>query len=223
MKLSIIIPAYNEEATISEIISKVKAVELDKEIIVVDDGSTDKTGGILDSINDIKVMHKSNRGKGSAIRAGISAVTGDVVVIQDADLEYDPNDFVTMLDTMQRTGAQVVYGSRILHSGYRISYQRYFMGGKLVTAFTNLLYGTSITDEPTCYKMIRSELLKSLNLTCNRFEFCPEVTAKIAKRKIKIVEVPINYYPRSIEEGKKIGPLDGLEALWTLLKFKFTD
>jgi glycosyltransferase involved in cell wall biosynthesis len=220
MKLSVIIPAYNEEATIEKIISKVKAVALVTEIIVVDDGSTDRTPEIIDRIDGIKVVHKKNGGKGSAIRKGIEVATGDVTVIQDADLEYDPNDFVPMLEAMSREAADVVYGSRVLHENYKISYRRYFWGGKIVTALANILYGISITDEPTCYKMIRTSLLRSLNLTCNRFEFCPEVTAKIARRKIMIVEIPISYYPRSMQEGKKISALDGLEAIWTLLKLR---
>jgi dolichol-phosphate mannosyltransferase len=221
MKLSIIIPAYNEEKTILELIKRVKSVNLDKEIIVVNDGSTDKTAAWLDSIKDIIVIHKKNGGKGSAIREGIRAVTGDVIVIQDADLEYDPNDFLIMIEAMKKKNADVIYGSRILHSDYSISYRRYFLGGKLVTFIANLLFGLSITDEPTCYKMIKTDLLKSLNLRCSRFEFCPEVTAKIARRKIKIVEVPISYFPRSIEEGKKINAWDGIEAIWTLFKYRF--
>ena len=222
MKLSIVVPAYNEEATIAELIEKVKKVQLDKEIVIVDDGSTDSTPKILESINGIKVITKPNGGKGSAIIEGIRHVTGEVVVIQDADLEYDPEDFKVMLETMIENNADVVYGSRLLHSDYKVSYRRFFWGGKLVTAVANILYGISISDEPTCYKMIKTDLLKSLNLQCRRFEFCPEVTAKIAKREIKIVEVPISYFPRSIEEGKKIGARDGIEAIWTLLRYKFT-
>jgi glycosyltransferase involved in cell wall biosynthesis len=220
MKLSVIIPVYNEESTIEKIIARVKAVPLEKEIVVVDDGSTDKTPKLLDCIDGIMVINKKNGGKGSAIREGLLAVTGDVTVIQDADLEYDPNDFVLMLDIMTRENADVVYGSRVLHKDYRISYRRYFWGGKLVTMVANMLFGLSITDEPTCYKMIKTSLLRSLNLKCIRFEFCPEVTAKVARRKIRIVEVPISYYPRTIEEGKKINALDGLEAIWTLLKYR---
>ena len=141
-------------------------------------------------------------------------------MIQDADLEYDPNDFVTMLAVMENEGVDVVYGSRILHKDYKISYRRYFWGGKLVTVVANMLFGISITDEPTCYKMIKTALLRSLNLTCTRFEFCPEVTAKIARRKIKIMEVPISYFPRTMAEGKKINAWDGLEAVWTLIKYR---
>jgi dolichol-phosphate mannosyltransferase len=221
MKLSIIIPVYNEERTIEELISRVQAVKLDKEIIAVDDGSTDDTASILDALEGIIVLHKKNGGKGSAIREGLKSVTGEMIVIQDADLEYDPNDFVMMIDIMQKERADVVYGSRVLHADYRISYRRFFWGGKLVTFIANILYGLSITDEPTCYKMIRTELLKSLDLRCSRFEFCPEVTAKLARRKIRIVEVPISYFPRSIGEGKKINARDGLEAIWTLIKYRF--
>jgi glycosyltransferase involved in cell wall biosynthesis len=223
MTLSIIIPAFNEARTIAEIISRVKGVKLEKEIIVVDDGSTDETSKILDTIDGITVIHKKNGGKGSAIREGIEAVSGDVTVIQDADLEYDPNDFVAMMKTMQQEKADVVYGSRILHADYRISYKRFFWGGKVVTTIANLLYGLSITDEPTCYKMIKTDLLKSLKLRCTRFEFCPEVTAKVARRRIRIVEIPISYNPRSIEDGKKINAFDGLEAIWTLIKYRFVE
>ena len=220
MQLSVIIPTYNEERTIAELISRVKSVNLEKEIIVVDDGSTDNTPRILNSIDGITLISKKNGGKGSAIRAGIEKVSGEVVIIQDADLEYDPHDFIPMLEVMREEKADVVYGSRILHEKYKISYRRYFWGGKLVTLVANILFGLSITDEPTCYKMIKTDLLKSLNLQCSRFEFCPEVTAKVARRKIRIVEVPISYYPRKIDEGKKINALDGIEAIWTLLKYR---
>jgi glycosyltransferase involved in cell wall biosynthesis len=220
MKLSVIIPVYNEESTIAEIIARVKAVPIDLEIIAVNDGSTDGTSKILDYMDGITVIHKVNGGKGSAIREGLNHARGQATVIQDADLEYDPNDFVQMVRIMENERADVVYGSRILHQDYKISYRRYFWGGKLVTFMANFLYGISITDEPTCYKMVKTELLRSLNLECRRFEFCPEVTAKVARRKIRIVETPISYYPRSIEQGKKIKPLDGLEAIWTLIKYR---
>ncbi|HEY3374552.1 MAG TPA: glycosyltransferase family 2 protein [Candidatus Aquicultor sp.] len=225
MKLSVIIPCYNEKGTISELLAKVQAVDIDKEIIVIDDGSTDSTRDILASIpqsSDITVIyHEKNKGKGAAIRTGIVHATGDLIIIQDADLEYDPNDYHALIGPfLNGSGVRVVYGSRLLKNNGR-SYWRYFLGGKVVTLVTNLLYRTHITDEPTCYKVFRSDVLKSMDLKCNRFEFCPEVTAKVAKRQIKIHEVPIAYYPRKLEEGKKIGWRDGVEAITTLLKYRF--
>lgn len=224
MKLSIIIPVYNEERTIAEIIHQVKLLKkLDKEIIVVNDASSDRTNQIIQSISDIKVVnHTVNQGKGAAIKTGISKATGDYILIQDADLEYDPQDFNVLLSRIMAGDVKVVYGSRQLkkqkqrHSGLS-----FYFGGLFLTWLTNILYGQSITDEPTCYKMFEAKLLKSLPLTCKRFEFCPEVTALLFNRKIKIVEVPINYYPRDKMHGKKIGYRDGLEAIWTLIKYKF--
>ena len=227
MKLSIIIPAYNEERTIGTIINKVKNVDLKgikKEIIVVDDGSKDKTAEILKNIKGIRVItHKKNRGKGYAIRTGIKFATGDIIIIQDADLEYDPNDYYSLIKPIIDGKTKVVYGSRRLlkenvqHAGFS-----FYLGGLTLTWLANFLYNIKITDEPTCYKVFKSDVLKSIELTCKRFEFCPEVTAKIAKKGIKIYEVPIHYYPRSTKEGKKIKAKDWFEAVWTLLKFRFT-
>lgn len=225
MKLSVIIPCFNEAGTIKEIIKRVEAVDIDKEIIVVDDCSTDNTADIIQSLAPGRVkavQHEKNIGKGAAIRTGIKKVTGDIIIIQDADLEYDPQDYPALLEPFGDSDVQVVYGSRILRKGFKKSYERYYLGGRVVSIVTNLLYGTNITDEPTCYKLFRTELLKSLDVQAQRFEFCPEVTAKIAKRGIKIVEVPISYEPRSLEEGKKIGWIDGIEAIWTLLRYRFT-
>ncbi|MEK8022698.1 MAG: glycosyltransferase family 2 protein [Candidatus Hydrogenedentota bacterium] len=165
------------------------------------------------------VKHDRNRGKGAAIRTGLLHVTGAVTVIQDGDLEYDPNDFKNMLDRI-REGAGVVYGSRILGRN-QFSYRRFLYGGKFLTLLANLLYGTSITDEPTCYKMARTDLYRRMNLECTGFEFCPEVTAKFARLNERIVEIPIAYNPRSIEEGKKIRWTDGIIAIGTLLKYRF--
>jgi len=238
-KLSIIIPVYNEKETILKLLDKVNQVDLgniEKEIIIVDDFSTDGTREILRSAENqykaplfggsgIKIIyHDKNYGKGRAVRSGIKQVTGDWVIIQDADLEYEPNDIKKVLNKMIQKNAQVVYGSRRLNGEYlrgRYSGISFAIGGIFVSWIANLLYQIHITDEPTCYKMIKTDLLKSLNLQCERFEFCPEVTAKVAKRKIKIYEVPINYYPRHKNEGKKINWYDGLEAIWTLIKYRF--
>ena len=227
-KLSIIIPVFNEQNTIAEILKKIEAVDLgvEKEIIIVDDYSIDGTRKLLKSYETTHkiIYHEKNHGKGRALRTGLTEATGEIVVIQDADLEYDPNDFKIMLAKITSGDVQVVYGSRRLQHSYlkrRHSGHIFALGGILLTWFTNLLYQTGITDEPTCYKMFKTDLLKSFDLECERFEFCPEVTAKTAKREIKIHEVPINYYPRHKNEGKKINWRDFIEAVWTLLKYKF--
>ncbi len=228
MKLSIIIPVFNEKNTVAEILKKIETADLgvEKEIIIVDDFSTDGTREILKTAeNKFKVFyHDRNYGKGMALRTGFKEMTGDLAVIQDADLEYDPNDFKILLNKIVDEDLQVVYGSRRLNRSYlkgRHSGHLFAIGGILLTWLTNFLYGTNITDEPTCYKMFRTDLLKNIDLKCVRFEFCPEITAKIAKQGIKIQEVPISYYPRRKNEGKKINWKDALEAVWTLLKYRF--
>ncbi|MDR2390006.1 MAG: glycosyltransferase family 2 protein [Tannerellaceae bacterium] len=229
--LSIIIPVYNEESTLEGLLEKIVRVELingmGKEIILVNDASGDASGEIIrQTINRYPeiafkyVRHEVNSGKGRAIRSGMEHVTGDYVVIQDADLEYEPEDLNLLLTYLILRNKKVVYGSRFLERENKHSYRRFYLGGRLVSLFTNLLYGQRLTDEPTCYKMFDAALLKSIPLQCTGFEFCPEVTAKVAKRGYKIVELPIRYYPRSIRQGKKIKWYDGIEALWVLLKYK---
>lgn len=228
MKISILIPAYNEKDTIREVINKVLAVPLPlkREIIIVDDGSTDGTSEVLRSFFDNQVQiipHDKNYGKGRAIRTALQAATGDICIIQDADLEYDPNDYIKLITPILEGKASVVYGNRRGESGMRKSYNRYYWGGRLVTAVTNLLYGSDIHDEPVCYKVFMRDILKCFVLKCNRFEFCPEFTAKVCKSGYKIYEVPISYDPRGFTRGKKITWFDGLEAIWTLLKYRFID
>jgi len=228
MKVSVIIPVYNEKETIGKIIEKVMEVPMDKEIIVVDDGSTDSTKKVLEEIikkdkEEIRVIFKKkNEGKGAAIREGLQYISGDVVVIQDADLEYEPMDFLRMLKVIKEKNAKVVYGSRVLGKSKKSSFL-FYLGGRFLSFLANILYNARITDEPTCYKMFRSEVLKSINLRCKGFEFCPEVTAKVRKKGYRIFEIPIRYTPRTIKEGKKIRWKDGLIAIWTLIKYRFID
>lgn len=238
-KLSVIIPAYNEERYIGEILRRVKAVDLGrvkKEIVVVDDGSQDKTAAIASKVKGVKlVRHIKNAGKGAAIRTGLKHATGSIILIQDADLEYNPAEIARVIRPIVDRKTKVVFGSRylddvqkrrnkmFLKKTHKNAYQVFYLGGRGITLFANLLFNAKITDEATCYKAFRSEVIKSIPLRCRRFEFCPEITAKIAKRGYKIVEVPITYNPRSFEQGKKIKMSDGLEAVWTLLKYRFVD
>ena len=226
--ISVIIPAYNEKSTINEIIKQVKAVKIPKEIIIIDDFSKDGTCEFLRKIKDkqIKVIyHKKNLGKGYAIRTGISQVTGKIVIIQDADLEYDPQDYKKLIEPIINGQAKVVYGTRFPKNRPKPSIfkNRFFLANKFLTFMSNVLYNAKITDEPTCYKVFDSDVLKNINLKCKRFEFCPEVTAKVRKKGHKIIEVPISYNPRTIEEGKKINYKDGIQAIWTLIKYRFKD
>ena len=219
-------PTYNEERTIKTIVKRVFDVPLDIELIVVDDCSQDKTRDILTALSKRykikKVYQKSNQGKGAAIRAGIKHATGDMVIIQDADLEYDPQDYVRMVKPISDGKAEVVYGSRFLDkSHYKDQKKLFYLGNKFLTVLSNILYGTKITDEATCYKLFSAKAIKKVKLRCKRFEFCPEVTAKVSKLGYRIVEVPIHYHPRSTEEGKKIRLYDGVDAVWTLIKYRF--
>ena len=224
MLLSVLIPAYNEIKSIDTLLEKVQAVPLTKEIIIVDDGSTDGTREKLatyQSVPNIKVVfHEHNQGKGAAIRTAITHMTGTIAIVQDADLEYEPQDYPALVQPIVEGKEKVVYGSRFLKPENRHSYMSFYIGGQVVTLLTNILYNQRLTDEPTCYKVFDTDFLRSIPLECTRFEFCPEVTAKVAKRGIRIKELPISYYPRSIAEGKKISWFDGMEAIWVLLKFR---
>ncbi|MEK6943336.1 MAG: glycosyltransferase family 2 protein [Nanoarchaeota archaeon] len=231
MKLSIIIPAYNEEKTISKIISKVKksnSLGLSKEIIVVDDYSTDNTGRILRKLNDrsiITVYHAKNMGKGAAIRTGLLRATGDVILIQDADMEYDPKEYPKLLKPILSGEAKVVYGSRFekISKNLKNMYKLHYFGNIFLTIATNVLYGVRIKDMETGYKVFRKEAIKNINLRARRFDFEPEITAKLIKNGYKIREVPIDFRARKFEEGKKITWKDGIKAMFYLVRYRFSD
>ena len=233
MKLSILIPAYQEERSIAEVLARVSAVDLaplgvEREIIVCDDGSRDATAERVSGFAAAHpesavrlVRHPSNRGKGRAIRTALEYATGDYVLIQDADLEYEPSDYPALLRPALEHGADVVYGSRFRARAYpRGMAPANFVANKLLTTAANLLYGSRITDEATCFKLLRTDLIRALELTCERFEFCPEVTAKLGLRKVPIAEVAIQYRARDVANGKKVRWTDGFEALWVLVKHR---
>ena len=232
MKLTVLIPVYNEEATVAELIKKVKDVRINKvrkEILVINDGSTDKTNQILSKIRGIKIItHNKNKGKGSAVRTGLKKATGDMLIIQDADLEYNPKDFKKLIDPILKGKSEVVYGTRlknyplILFGENKTPLPQNLIANKALTLFTNILYGSNLTDMETCYKVFSKKVYKDLNLVSKGFEIEPEITAKILLKKIKIVEVPIKVKPRGYEEGKKISWKDGFIAIYTLLKYRFT-
>ncbi len=216
--LSIIMPVYNEVNNIGHIIDAIKSVDIPKEIIVVDDFSQDGTRDILKKIHGITlVLHDKNSGKGAAIRSGLEKATGNYVLIQDADLEYSPKEYIKLIEPVKKLNAPVVFGSRILGKG--IFMKRSFLANRFLTTLFNILYNSRITDMETCYKLIRTDVLHSLKLISSRFEVEPEITCKLRKRKINIVEIPISYQGR--RSGKKIGPKDGIQAVWNLLKWKY--
>jgi glycosyltransferase involved in cell wall biosynthesis len=230
-RLSVLIPAYHEERTIAEVLRRVAAVDtarygFDKEIIVCDDGSLDETSPEIERVaaelGGIRlVRHPANRGKGAAIRTALEHATGEYVLIQDADLEYEVSDYPALLDAVA-AGADAVYGSRFLaRRRPEGMHTANFVANKILTATANLLYSVDITDEATCFKVIRTDLLRDLGLTCERFEFCPEVTAKLRRAGYEIREVPINYDGRSVKQGKKVRWHDGVVALWTLVRYRF--
>lgn len=220
--LTVIIPVFNEVDTIATLIDQVIQTPSVNEILIVDDGSTDGTREWLlqaELPDFVRVfLHDRNRGKGVAIRTAIGEATQQYTVIQDADLEYNPADYTLLLQVAHFQETPVVYGSRFMNPHNRHSHQSFYWGGRSVTFITNFLFQQRLTDEPTCYKLFRTSFLQRIPLTCERFEFCPEVTAKVALSGIKIMEVPIRYTPRKISEGKKIRFLDGLEAIYTLIR-----
>jgi glycosyltransferase involved in cell wall biosynthesis len=228
-KLSVIVPVYNERTTLVEVLRRMRAVELpdgiDREIIIVDDGSTDGTREVLRQLGDSTVrviLHDGNRGKGAAVRTGIEAASGDYILIQDADLEYDPDDWPTMIAPVQRGRARVVYGSRFTGERRNMLFL-HWVGNRMLSLVTNMLYNTTLSDMETCYKLVDRSLMLDLGLRSNRFDIEPEITAKILKRRIRIYEVPISYTGREFDEGKKITWRDGFAALWTLVKFRVVD
>ncbi len=229
-KLSIIIPVYNEESTLDEILDRVLEVDLsalgfEKELVVVDDASTDGSWEILEKRRDTipsTVRHSVNQGKGAAIRTGLEKATGDYILIQDADLEYDPMDYQKLLDPVVRGKAEVVYGSRFTGER-RNMFLHHWIGNRFLTLVTNVLYGTTLSDMETCYKLFSRNSLENIRIRSDRFNFEPEITAKILKKKIRIYEVPISYTGREYEEGKKITWRDGFAALWAIVKYRFVN
>ena len=228
-KLTIIIPAYNEINTIQNLIDKICQINIDKQIILVDDCSTDGTNEVdfknKDRINKI-IVHEENKGKGAAIRSAQNYIDGEYVIIQDADLEYDPDDIMNLLNEIENRKCQVVYGSRVLRNpenkkSQNFSHNSRIIGNIFLTKLSNFLNNQNLTDAHTCYKLFKSKLFKSISLQENGFSFCPEITTKISLLNINIVEIPINYHGRSYQQGKKIVASDGLKAIWTLIKYRY--
>ncbi|MDP7324498.1 MAG: glycosyltransferase family 2 protein [Candidatus Woesearchaeota archaeon] len=233
MKLSIVMPTYNEEKTILQILDKVLAVNLpniEKEIIIVDDGSKDSTVSLVKKFKEDKnlsyiriFVQEKNGGKGTAVRRGFKEATGDLVLIQDADLEYDPEDYPLLLKPILEKRTKVVFGSRFLRKDHSARYNFYYMGNQFLSLLTRILYLRNITDMETCYKLFTKDVLDRLSLRATRFDIEPEITAKVIKKGYSIIEVPIRYYSRSFEEGKKITWRDGLKAIWFLIKYRFVN
>jgi len=224
VKLSIVIPVYNEKNTLNTLLTRVEAVDYEKEIVLVDDCSTDGTREIVESYKNKKeytvVMHQYNRGKGAALRTGFAEASGDIIIIQDADLEYDPKDYGKLLEPILDGRADVVYGSRFLGGPHRVLFFWHYLGNMALTLMSNVMTNLNLTDMETCYKVFSRQVLDSIELKCNRFGFEPEFTSKVAKQKFRIYEVPISYSGRDYAEGKKIGWKDGVAAIWFIIRFR---
>jgi glycosyltransferase involved in cell wall biosynthesis len=228
MNVTVIIPAYNEKDTIQEIVDRVLATGIPSEVVIVDDGSKDGTREILSTLDThgglVRIIfHEKNQGKGAAVVTGIKAATGDVLMIQDADLEYDPREYPGLLRPIQENIAVVVYGSRFLGGPRQTAMFWHMVANKLLTLMTNILYDNILTDMETGYKVFRKEVVQNMTIHARRFDFEPEFTAKVLKQKIRIYEIPISYNSRPYSEGKKIGMKDAFDAVWTLLKYRFVD
>jgi glycosyltransferase involved in cell wall biosynthesis len=234
VKLSVLIPVYNEERTLQEVVRRVRAIQLPKEIILVDDGSKDRSREILtqlqqeseqarDPLNEVRIFFQpTNQGKGAAIKVALDQARGDIIIIQDADLEYDPQDYPALLDPIERGLADVVYGTRFAGGGaHRVLFFWHSMGNRMLTLVSNMLTNLNLSDMEVGYKMFRAEVLKSIRLESKRFGFEPEVTLKLAKKGYRFYEVPISYHGRTYQEGKKITWKDGVSALYYMLRFRF--
>jgi glycosyltransferase involved in cell wall biosynthesis len=226
LKLSVVIPVYNERKTLPTLLDRVLAAPYDKELLVVDDFSTDGTRDLLQTYSHPQVRifyHEVNQGKGAAIRTAIRHATGDVVLIQDADLEYDPQEYPKLIEPIEKDLADVVYGSRFLGGPHRVLFYWHYVGNQFLTTVSNMMTNLNLSDMETCYKAFRREIIQSIPLRSNRFGFEPEVTAKIARRGVRVYETPISYHGRTYAEGKKIGWKDGVVALWTIVRYAIAD